>query len=175
MGNDPSNILDFRSPGYMGLKSRMWPLWGLLKVFLPKACMQWSLCRWSLAQSFEATAIGSVTRVNLTNMKESVTYGCDCRVLLRDDKRDLTFWTWLDVCWVLDFLELALTKLWTWGELIVIVTGKTEAFIYKFPSYNNVRWCDMLGRKLSQLNDKAQEQEVQKRKQWWINESARQW
>ena len=44
-------------------------LWGLLKVFLPKACAQRSLCRWSLAQSFEATAIGSVTRVNLTNIR----------------------------------------------------------------------------------------------------------
>ena len=31
-------------------------LWGLLQVFLPKACMQWSLCRWSIAQLFEATA-----------------------------------------------------------------------------------------------------------------------
>ena len=42
-----------------------WPMWGLLKVFLPKACAQRSLCRWSLAQSFEATAIGSVTRGKL--------------------------------------------------------------------------------------------------------------
>ena len=25
------------------------------------------------------------------------------------------------------------------GELIVIVTGKAEAFIYKSPSYNNAR------------------------------------
>ena len=40
-------------------------LWGLLKVFLPKACAQWSLCRWSLAQLFKATAIGSVTRGKL--------------------------------------------------------------------------------------------------------------
>ena len=40
-------------------------VWGLLKVFLPKACMQQSLCRWSLAQSFKATAIGSVTRGKL--------------------------------------------------------------------------------------------------------------
>ena len=37
----------------------------MLKVFLPKACTQWSLCRWSLAQSFEATAIRSVTRGKL--------------------------------------------------------------------------------------------------------------
>ena len=37
-------------------------VWGLLKVFLPKACMQWSLCRRSIAQLFEATAIGSVTK-----------------------------------------------------------------------------------------------------------------
>ena len=70
-------------------------VWGLLKVFLPKACVQPSLCRWSLAQSFKATAIGSVTKVNLTNMKESVMYVCDCHMLLRDDKHDLTFWTWL--------------------------------------------------------------------------------
>ena len=79
-------------------------LWGLLKVFLPKACAQRSLCRQSLAQSFEATAIGSVTRVNLTNIKESVTYVCDC-----DRDRDLLLvldWT---NCWVLDFLELTLT------------------------------------------------------------------
>ena len=41
------------------------------------------------------------------------------------------------------------------GELLVIVTGKAEAFIYKSPSYNNARRCDMLGGKLSQLNDKA--------------------
>ena len=51
------------------------------------------------------------------------------------------------------------------GELLVFVTVKAEAFIYKSPSYNDARRCDMLGRKLSQLNDKAQEQEVQKRKQ----------
>ena len=31
-------------------------LWGLLKVFLPKACMQRSLCRWSIAQLFEANS-----------------------------------------------------------------------------------------------------------------------
>ena len=40
-------------------------VWGLLKVFLPKACAQQSLCRRSLAQSFKATAIGSVTRGKL--------------------------------------------------------------------------------------------------------------
>ena len=39
--------------------------------------------------------------------------------------------------------------------LIVIITGKAEAFIYKSPSYNNAKQCDMLGKKLSQLNDKA--------------------
>ena len=74
-------------------------VWGLLKVFLPKACMQQSL-----AQSFEATAIGSVTRVNLTNIKESVMHVCDC-----DHEHDLLLvldWTY---CWVLDFLELVLT------------------------------------------------------------------
>ena len=96
-------------------------VWGLLKVFLPKACVQLSLCRWSLAQSFKATAIGSVTKVNLTNMKESVTYGCDCHVLLHDDKRDLTFWTWLDMCWVLHFLELALTKLKLGVNLLLLL------------------------------------------------------
>ena len=53
-------------------------VWGLLKVFLPKACMQWSLCRRSIAQSFEATAeLGLWQRVNLTNMKE-----CDVCVWL---------------------------------------------------------------------------------------------
>ena len=41
------------------------------------------------------------------------------------------------------------------GELLVTVTGKAEAFIYKSPSYNDARRCDMLGGKLSQLNDKA--------------------
>ena len=41
------------------------------------------------------------------------------------------------------------------GELIVIITGKAEAFIYKSPSYNDVRQWDMLGGKLSQLNDKV--------------------
>ena len=51
------------------------------------------------------------------------------------------------------------------GELLVFVTGKAEAFIYKSPSYNEARRCDMLGGKLSQLNDKAREQKVQKRKQ----------
>ena len=51
------------------------------------------------------------------------------------------------------------------GELLVIVTGKAEAFIYKSLSYNDARQCDMLGGKLSQLNDKAREQKVQKRKQ----------
>ena len=51
------------------------------------------------------------------------------------------------------------------GELLVIVTGKAEAFIYKSPNYNDARRCDMLGEKLSQLNDKAREQKVQKRKQ----------
>ena len=51
------------------------------------------------------------------------------------------------------------------GELLVFVTGKAEAFIYKSPSYNDARRCDMLGGKLSQLNDKAREQKVQKRKQ----------
>ena len=51
----------------------------------------------------------------------------------------------------------------TWGELLVIVTGKAEAFIYKSPSYNNARRCNMLGGKLSQLNDKVQEQKVQKK------------
>ena len=52
------------------------------------------------------------------------------------------------------------------GELLVVfVTGKAEAFIYKSPSYNDARQCDMLGGKLSQLNDKAREQKVQKRKQ----------
>ena len=51
------------------------------------------------------------------------------------------------------------------GELLVVITGKAEAFINKSPSYNDARRCDMLGGKLSQLNDKAQEQKVQKRKQ----------
>ena len=41
------------------------------------------------------------------------------------------------------------------GELLVIVTGKAKAFIYKSPSYNDARQCNMLGGKLSQLNDKA--------------------
>ena len=41
------------------------------------------------------------------------------------------------------------------SELIVIVTGKAEAFIYNSPSYNDARRCNMLGGKLSQLNDKA--------------------
>ena len=42
------------------------------------------LHRRSLAQSFKAIAIRSVTRVNLTNIKESVTYVCDY-----DHNRDL--------------------------------------------------------------------------------------
>ena len=87
-------------------------MWGLLKVFLPKACAQQSLCRRSLAQSFEATAIGHVTRGKLDKYEKEcdiwcVTVTCDC-----DRDCVLTSWTWLDVCWVLDFLELALTKLW---------------------------------------------------------------
>ena len=41
------------------------------------------------------------------------------------------------------------------SELLVIVTGKAEAFIYKSPSYKDARRCDMLSGKLSQLNDKA--------------------
>ena len=53
------------------------------------------------------------------------------------------------------FQNQPLTYTWTWGELIVIVTGKAEAFIYKSTSYNDVRQYDMLGEKLSQLNDKA--------------------
>ena len=79
-------------------------MWGLLKVFLPKACPQWSLCRQSLAQLFEATAeLDLWQRVNLTNMKECVIWcdcDCDCDLLLVLD--------WM-YCWVLDFLELALT------------------------------------------------------------------
>ena len=149
-------------------------IWGLLKVFLPKACVQRSLSRWSLAQLFEATAeLGLWQRVNLTNMKECDVW-CDCHVWPWP-------WSWLASCTGLDVLlssRLSRTSLdldLDLGELIVIITGKAEAFIYKSPSYNNVRWCNMLGGKLSQLNDKAQEQEVQKRKQWWINESARQW
>ena len=84
-------------------------LWGLLKVFLPKACMQWSLCRQSIAQSFEATAIGSVTRGKLDKYEKE----CDvwCVTVTRDCDRDRDLllvpdWTY---CWVLDFLELALT------------------------------------------------------------------
>ena len=45
-------------------------VWGLLKVFLPKACVQQSLCRRSLGQSFEATAIGSVTRGKLNKYEK---------------------------------------------------------------------------------------------------------
>ena len=57
-------------------------LWGLLKVFLPKACTQRSLCRWSIAQSFEATAeLGLWQRVNLTNKKECDVWS-DCHVWL---------------------------------------------------------------------------------------------
>ena len=64
-------------------------VWGLLKVFLPKACAQRSLCRWSIAQSFEATAeLGLWQRVNLTNMKECDVW-CDCHVWL-------WLWSWLD-------------------------------------------------------------------------------
>ena len=103
--------------------------------------------------------------VNLTNVRKSVMYN----VWLCDDKRDLTFWTWLDICWVLDFLELALTYTWTWVNFLL---GKAEAFIYKSPSYNNARRSDMLGGKLSQLNDKAREQKVQKRKQWRISQAV---
>ena len=56
--------------------------------------MQQSLYRWSLAQLFKATAIGSVTRGKLDKYeKECDVWICDCHVLLRDDKRDLTFWT----------------------------------------------------------------------------------
>ena len=88
----------------MAFSNCLLAMWGLLKVFLPKACVQRSLCRWSIAQSFEATAeLGLWQRVNLTNKKECDVW-CDC-----DRDCDLTFWTWLDVCWVLDFLELALT------------------------------------------------------------------
>ena len=61
----------------------------MLKVLLPKACMQQSLCRQSLAQLFEATAIESVMRVNLTNIREC-DVGCDCHVLLHDDKCGMT-------------------------------------------------------------------------------------
>ena len=58
-------------------------LWGLLKVFLPKACTQRSLCRRSLAQLFKATAIGSVTRSKLDNYEKEcdvwcVTVTCYC-------------------------------------------------------------------------------------------------
>ena len=57
-------------------------VWGLLKVFLPKACMQRFLCRWSIVQSFEATAeLGLWQRVNLTNMKECDIW-CDCHMWL---------------------------------------------------------------------------------------------
>ena len=53
-------------------------VWSLLKVFLPKACVQWSLCRWSLAQLFEATANWVCDEGKLDKYKRSVTYGCDC-------------------------------------------------------------------------------------------------
>ena len=58
-------------------------LLGLLKVFLPKACMQRSLCRWSLAQSFKATANRSVTRGKLDKYEKrvwcmDVTITCYC-------------------------------------------------------------------------------------------------
>ena len=64
-------------------------VWGLLKVFLPKACTQWSLCRQSIAQSFKAIAeLGLWQRVNLTNMKEcDVWYDCHMWLWL---------WSWLD-------------------------------------------------------------------------------
>ena len=81
-----------------------------------------------------------------------VTVMCDC-----DCDHDLLLvldWTYY---WVLDFLELALTYTLTLGELIVIITGKAEAFIYKSPSYNDARQCNVLDGKLSQLNDKTWE------------------
>ena len=89
-------------------------MWGLLKVFLPKACVQQSLCRWSLAQSFEATAIGSVTRVNLKNIKESVTYVCDYHVWL---------WprSWLASCTGLDILLSSRLKLWLGVNLLLLL------------------------------------------------------
>ena len=40
--------------------------------------------------------IKSVTRVSLTNIKGSVMYVCDCHVLLRDDKCDVTWLLVLD-------------------------------------------------------------------------------
>ena len=115
----------------------IWMLWGLLKVFLPKACAQWSLCRWSIAQSFEATAeLGLWQRVNLTNMKECDVW-CDCHVWLWP-------WSWLDFlnlsgCMLSSRLSRTSLDLYlNLGELLVIVTGKAEAFIYKSPSYNDV-------------------------------------
>ena len=51
-------------------------VWGLLKVFLPKACAQQSLCRWSIAQSFKATAIGSVTRGKLDKYEKECDVWC---------------------------------------------------------------------------------------------------
>ena len=47
---------------------------------------------------FKATAIESVTRGKLDKYKESVMYGCDCHVLLCDDKRDMT-WL-LELVWM---------------------------------------------------------------------------
>ena len=84
-------------------------------------------------------------------------YGCDCHMLLPDDKHDVTWllvldWTYAEFQ---TFQNQPSLKLGLLGELIVIITGKAEAFIYISPSYNNAKQCNMLGEKLSQLNDKA--------------------
>ena len=55
--------------------------------------MQQSLCRQSIAQSFKATVIRSVTKGKLDKYENEcdiwyVTVMCDC-----DRDRDLTFWT----------------------------------------------------------------------------------
>ena len=55
-------------------------VWSLLMVFLPKACMQQSLCRRSLALSFEAIAIESVMRGKLDKYK-----------------RECVVWMWLSL------------------------------------------------------------------------------
>ena len=75
-------------------------VWGLLKVFLPKACVQRSLCRWSIAQSFKATAIGSVTRGELDKYEKE----CDVWCVTVTYGVWLWLWSWLDFLTWLDVL-----------------------------------------------------------------------